>query len=117
LKGAALAAELVRLKFLVDDAVAGRHPLNVARSDLSAASAGIAMFYLALEGHSHGFETFVRMCSNTTAFVRGRKQIRRDVVEQQKWAQIFSQTVVIEYRSDRKAIADPMRARTLINAK
>src|SRR5713101_5253682 len=95
LECAAFAAELFRLKFLVDDAVAGRHPLNVTRPDLPSPSAGIAMFYLALEGHGHGFETFVRMCSNTAVFVRGRKRIRRDVIKEQKWTQIFAETVVI----------------------
>ena len=75
------------------------------------------MFYLALDGDRHSLEPFVRMCFNTAAGVGRWKFVRRDVIEQEKWTQFLPEAVIIEHGPDRKTIADPMRARTLINVK
>src|SRR5206468_10132721 len=61
LESAAFAREILRMEFLVDDAVASSHPLHVACANLSAAAAGVAMLYLALISNRHGFKAFVWM--------------------------------------------------------
>ena len=72
------------MEFLVDDAVTGRHPLHVARADLAAAAAGIAMFQLALIGDGHGFKALVRMPADAALLITGRELVGRGVVEQQR---------------------------------
>ena len=43
--------------------------------------------------------------------------MRRGIVQQQKRTQLASQTVVIKHGTDRKTVADPVRSRTLMDAK
>src|SRR6267154_5790544 len=114
LESAAFAREILRMEFLVDDAVASSHPLHISRSNLSAAAAGVAMLYLALISNRHGFKAFVRMPAHTALFITGRKFIRRGVVEQQERTQLTAKTIVIEHGAHREAVADPVHSRTLM---
>src|SRR6185369_17115067 len=116
-EGAAFARELFRLKFLVDDAFPGCHPLHVTGSDLSAAASRIAMRDFSLKGNGHGLKTFVRMCANAATLVSRWKPVRGDIIKQQKWTEILAEAIIIEDRANRKAIADPMRIRALVNVK
>jgi hypothetical protein len=81
LECATLARKLFGLKFLVDNAIASRHPLNVTRSDLSTAATGVAMFDFSFKGDSHRLETFVWMCFHTTPSIGWRELKRCDVIE------------------------------------
>src|SRR5580698_9799026 len=101
----------------MDDAVAGGHPLHVASADFPAAAAGIAMFQFALISHRHRFKTLVRMSAHTALLLAGRKWVWRGVVEQQERSQLPTQTIVIKHRPHRKAVADPVHPRTLMNFK
>src|SRR5436309_14134923 len=96
LKYAALAGELFRLKLLVDNAAASRHPLNVTWSDLSATTTGVSMFDLTLERDSHCLETLVWVCSHTTPPIGWWEFIWRDVIEQQERAKLLAQAVIVE---------------------
>src|SRR2546421_6824787 len=80
-----------------NDAVASSHPLHISRANLSTATAGVAMFHLALISDCHCFKAFVRMPAHTALFITGRKFIRRGVVEQQERTQFAAQPVVIEH--------------------
>src|SRR5207245_2338245 len=84
LLSAAFAGEVLRLEFLVDDAVPGGHPLHVAGADLAAAAAGIAMFQFALVGDRHGLETLMRMRADATPLVGGRELMGRGVIKEQE---------------------------------
>jgi hypothetical protein len=46
----------------------------------------------------------------------GRERVRRGVIEQQERAQFAPEPVVIEDGPDRESVADPVHARTLMNA-
>ena len=105
------------MEFLVDDAVTRSHPLHVSRTNLSAATAGVAMLHLALISDRHGFKALVRMPTNAPLFITGRKLIRRGVVEQQERTQLTAQPVVIKHGAHGEAVADPVHSRTLMDAK
>ena len=72
------------------------------------------MFYLTLKCHGNGFETFLGVRPHTSPLSGWRKFVRRHVIEQQKWAQFVSETIVVKDGPNRKTIADPVRARTVI---
>ena len=108
LQGAPLPGELTGMEFLVDDAVAGRHPLNVARADPAAAAAGIAMLEFALVSDGHRFEAFVGMGAHAALLVTWGKPMRRRVIQQQKRAQLAPETIVVEYGPHRETVAHPM---------
>lgn len=91
------------MKFLVDDAVAGGHPLYVARVDFSADAAGIAIFQFALIRDGDGFKSFVRMAADAAFFVAGREFIRRGVIEQQKRTQLAAKDRCNQTRSARES--------------
>ena len=91
--------------------------MNVARADLSATAAGIAVFQLTLVSDADGFESFVRMPTNAAFFVTWRKGVWRGVVQQEEGAQLASMFVIVEDRANREAIADPMSAGTLMDSR
>jgi hypothetical protein len=116
LQGAALAGELPGMEFLVDDALARRHPLNIARADRPAAAAGIPVFQFALIGHGHGFKARVGMSGHAPLFVTRRERMGFRVIEKQEGAQFPAQAVVIKHGTDGKAVANPVHCRALMNA-
>ena len=116
LQRAAVAGEIARMEFLVDDAVAGGHPLDVARADFSTAAAGVAVLEFALVGDGDGLETFVRMSADTAFFIAGGKGMRRGVIEQEEGAQFAAEAVVIKHGADGEAVADPVSGGTLMDA-
>src|SRR5215471_7849048 len=104
------------MEFLMDDAVTRGHPLHVARTNLPAAPAGIAMFHFALEGDRHRLESLVRMRADPAA-LRGRTEfIRRGVIEHQKRAELLAEAVVVKNRTHRKAVTDPVHSGTSMDA-
>ena len=72
------------VKFFVNDSVPRRHPLDIARADLSAAAAGVAMFQFALIGDGDSLEPLVGMSAYSTFLMAWGKLIRRGRVEKQE---------------------------------
>src|SRR5437867_2754789 len=105
------------MEFLVNDALARGHPLDVARADFSATATGIAVFQFALISHGDGLEALVRMTAHTALFVARRELVGRGVIEQQERAQLAAEAVVIKHGTHGKSVADPVHARTLMDAK
>ena len=69
----------------MNDAIAGRHPLHIARADDAAATGGIAVSHFALVGDGHGFKTFVWVLADAAwAVAVGFEIIRSRIVQHQK---------------------------------
>jgi hypothetical protein len=75
------------------------------------------MFDLPLVRDRHSFKSFVRVRADAPPLVGRGKLIRRNIIQQQEWAQILAKTIVVENRSDRETVANPMGPRTFINVK
>src|SRR5436305_6257610 len=103
------------MHLFMHDARARRHPLHVARPDLPAAAAGIAMLDLTAVEDGHGFKTTMRMLADAAALVCGRKLHWPGVIHQQKGADRL-RIVVAENRTHRETVPDPMSLRRLLDA-
>ena len=66
----------------MDDAISGRHPLNVARSDLPDPAGRVAMLDLALVRDGDRFEAFMGMRAEPAPFIARGKMMGRNVIEQ-----------------------------------
>jgi len=102
-------AELRGVKFLVNDAPSGRHPLAIARLDDASIAHRVGMLDLPVEGNGDGLEATVRMLTYATgrAIVRW-KVARGGVVEHEEGRHFLREGLVREYGMDSKPIADPM---------
>ena len=103
-------AKLSGVKFLVDDAPPGRHPLTIAGFDDAPIAHRVGMLDLPVEGNGYGLEAAVRMLSYATggAIVRW-KVTRGGVIEHEEGRQLLRECFVRKNRMNSEAIPDPMR--------
>src|SRR5690606_35425381 len=107
---------VLRVELLVQDAGRRRHPLHVTRTDLAASAGRILVLDFALVNDGDGLESAVRMLADP-ARSRGRIEMHRTgVVEQQERAQFGTVAVVRKHRPHRKAVADPVLTRCILDA-
>ena len=109
---AALTRETLLVIFLMEDARAGRHPLDVARADNAAGARAIVVRDASLERDRNRLEAAVGMRTDAAPKVlRRRIHERRVVVEQQERTQRTHEiSIAREVPADAKAVADPVRA-------
>ena len=67
-----------------------RHPLHVAWSDRTVATAGITVLQLALVDDGHGLEAAVRMFPNAPLRLRRSELVRARVIQEQKRIKLVS---------------------------
>ncbi|GAB3461169.1 hypothetical protein GCM10027321_21450 [Massilia terrae] len=78
----------------MQDAGAGRHPLDVPGADHAAIAGRILVLDLALIHDGHGLEAAVRVLADAAAAGRGLEIVRTGIVEQQEGADMLAQVVV-----------------------
>ena len=71
LERAAFAREILGVELLVDDAFPGGHPLHVACTDFSTATARVAMLQFALVRDGYCFKSLVWMAADATPAFAG----------------------------------------------
>lgn len=98
------------MEFLMQDAVARRHPLHIARPDDTTATGGIAVLQLAVIDDRHRLEALVGMFSHPTAAFGRPEHMRTRVIEQQERAQMLAERIVGKQGTNRKTVADPVAA-------
>src|SRR3546814_3765329 len=103
--------------FLMQDAAAGRHPLNVARADDPAIAGGILVLHLAVIDDRHRLEAAMRMLAHAATLRRRLEVMRTGIVEQQERADVLAKVVVRKERADRKTVAHPVAAIVAVTAK
>ena len=100
----------------MQDASTCCHPLHIARSNHTTLARGITVRNFALVHDADGFEPAVRMLPHTARFCSRRKLRRACMVQQKKWAKLFTQALVIKQRTHGKAIAHPMHMGVAVNS-
>jgi hypothetical protein len=93
--------------FLVQQAGARRHPLDVALADAAAVAGGVLVHDLAVEHHGDGLEAAMRMPFDAARLLRRREVERAGMVEQKKRRKL-GMTLVVEHCMHREAVADPV---------
>jgi hypothetical protein len=71
----------------VEDAAAGRHPLDVAGADASLMAERVAVAHLTLAHERHGLDPAVRVIGEAGPIVR--RLDRLEVVEQEEWVEVI----------------------------
>src|SRR3546814_15475263 len=116
LEGAARSGDLLRVELLLQHSGVSGHPLDIAWADAAGAAGGIAMFEFALVDVRDGLEAPMRVLPDATGTACRCEVRRAGIVEQEKGADVLAMRGVREHRAHRKAIADPMRRGTAVNA-
>ena len=96
------------MEFLVKNSAPCGHPLDVAWPDSSAATTRIAVREFTLVDDGDSLESFMRVPADPALLGGGRKLMGRRIIEQQKWAQLPPESVIVENGADMKPVADPM---------
>ena len=105
---AAALGESGAVKFFVDDARGGGHPLDVAGADFAVVAAGVAVLELAGIDDRDGFKAAMGMLADATRGGAGRELVRAGVVEEQERVDRGRVATVGEEAANGKAVADPM---------
>ncbi len=117
LQGAAGTGERVRVKLLVHDAGAGRHPLHIAGPNVTTGPGGILVLDLAFVDDGDRLESAVRVFAHA-ARTSGRAKLHRaGMVEQQEWADVLTMAVVGKHRAHRKTVTNPVTRRGVVDTK
>ena len=100
----------------MQDASACCHPLHIARSDHAALARGISVCNFTLVHNADCFESAVRMLTHTARFCSRCKLRRARIVQQKKWAELFTQALVIKQRTHGETITHPMHVGIAVNS-
>ena len=104
------------MEFVVDNAAACGHPLNISLFDNAASAAAVAVGDFARIGNGYGFKATVRVCADTArGGLVGGEFHRGGVVQHQEGAGLFVFAHVGKQRSDFEAVADPVGVRSIID--
>ncbi|HMB91720.1 MAG TPA: hypothetical protein VKP65_12790 [Rhodothermales bacterium] len=104
------------MKFFMDEARSGGHPLHVTGANRAATARGVPVFHFALVDNGHRLEAPMWVLADAAALVRRRKRHGAGVIEEEERTEHCPQIRVGEKRPHGEPVADPMLVRTTLDA-